>query len=666
MTPSWHPSATAGSRADFNTGEFQVARFEQLRAGHPGELLGLSVRVPFELPSRARPTLIVERDSAELVYSPRLSSSCRLPARDTGDWLWRCIFSVPPELSSDPCSLFALQLYDDFRVALPLPSGVLQRQEPAERGRIGTVWPYAMRRGALLLVVTCQLCLAPAWLSPGALAAEAPGSGTTVEPAPERPSPPQAEKPTEPAPEKQPVQPAGPTPGTLAAPPAAGTGEPAPRQAREPPAQAKRESTTSGAEPNVVKLSVSEEPFTSAAGTATSSPSRLRARPKGNGPAGAHADKGAANPRRHPGQGAGHRRGLSAHHAKVKARPAGSLRAAPTDADLPAATAPAPDFSEVPPVLFRLPPGLEGLGEDNPPGYLIPIYEEAGRRYDVPWQVLAGINEIETDYGRNLSVSSAGAVGWMQFMPETWSRWAVDANHDGKLNPYSPLDAIFTAARYLQASGASTDLPAAIYAYNHADWYVTEVLLRARSLARDLASTGSEKGYSLPLDTQYMAQLGRTDDGVDIEIAPDGALVYSITPGIVSAVASDPAGFGPNYPVVEATRGTLAGQHIYYGHVALALVRPGERVTAGQPLAVMGHTGDAATLGHGHIEIGFSDAGGNPLSHHGVEAWTPAGDIMRGFLLTLSHDLRTHHARSRPPLRLTRHARPSAAGSSVG
>src|SRR5439155_940606 len=242
-----------------------------------------------------------------------------------------------------------------------------------------------------------------------------------------------------------------------------------------------------------------------------------------------------------------------------------------------------------------------------------------GRRYAVPWRVLAAINEVETDYGRNLSVSSAGAVGWMQFMPETWSRWAVDANHDGKLNPYSPLDAIFTAARYLQASGASTDLPAAIYAYNHADWYVTQVLLRTRSLARDLASTGSEKGYSLPLDTQYMAQLGRTDDGVDIEIAPDGALVYSITPGIVSAVASDPAGFGPNYPVVEATRGTLAGQHIYYGHVALALVRPGERVTAGQPLAVMGHTGDAATLGHGHIEIGFSDAVGVP--HRGLPAF---------------------------------------------
>ena len=79
MTPSWHPSAAAGSRADFNTAEFQVARFEQLRAGHPAELLGLSVRMPFELPSRARPTLILKRDSSELIYSPLFKLS---PARE--------------------------------------------------------------------------------------------------------------------------------------------------------------------------------------------------------------------------------------------------------------------------------------------------------------------------------------------------------------------------------------------------------------------------------------------------------------------------------------------------------------------------------------------------------------------------------------------------------
>jgi hypothetical protein len=114
------------------------------------------------------------------------------------------------------------------------------------------------------------------------------------------------------------------------------------------------------------------------------------------------------------------------------------------------------------------------------PPFLLPIYQAAGVQYDVPWQVLAAINEIETDYGRNLSVSTAGAVGWMQFLPSTWKTWGVDANGDGVADPYNPVDAIFSAARYLHAAGASKSVPRAIFAYNHADWYVQSVLLRAK------------------------------------------------------------------------------------------------------------------------------------------------------------------------------------------
>jgi hypothetical protein len=114
------------------------------------------------------------------------------------------------------------------------------------------------------------------------------------------------------------------------------------------------------------------------------------------------------------------------------------------------------------------------------PPFLLPIYQAAGVQYDVPWQVLAAINEIETDYGRNLSVSSAGAVGWMQFLPSTWKTWGVDANGDGVADPYNPVDAIFSAARYLHAAGASKSVSTAIFAYNHASWYVQSVLLRAK------------------------------------------------------------------------------------------------------------------------------------------------------------------------------------------
>jgi hypothetical protein len=117
------------------------------------------------------------------------------------------------------------------------------------------------------------------------------------------------------------------------------------------------------------------------------------------------------------------------------------------------------------------------------PIFLLPIYQAAGIQYGVRWEVLAAINEIETDYGRNLNVSSAGALGWMQFMPATWKAYGTDANRDGDRDPYNPVDAIFAAARYLKAAGAETDLRRAIFAYNHADWYVADVLERAEAIA---------------------------------------------------------------------------------------------------------------------------------------------------------------------------------------
>ena len=117
------------------------------------------------------------------------------------------------------------------------------------------------------------------------------------------------------------------------------------------------------------------------------------------------------------------------------------------------------------------------------PIFLLPIYQAAGIEYGVRWEVLAAINEIETDYGRNLNVSSAGALGWMQFIPSSWRMYGTDANKDGRKDPYNPVDAIFAAGRYLKAAGYADDVRRAIFAYNHADWYVDSVLLRARLIA---------------------------------------------------------------------------------------------------------------------------------------------------------------------------------------
>ena len=138
------------------------------------------------------------------------------------------------------------------------------------------------------------------------------------------------------------------------------------------------------------------------------------------------------------------------------------------------------------------------------PPFLLPIYQACGTEYGIPWEVLASINRIETAFGTNLNVSSAGAVGWMQFMPATWKAYGVDANEDGRKDPYNPVDAICAAARYLKAAGGQEDLRRAIFAYNHADWYVDEVLLYARQYGRipdDLIGslTGLTEGARFPV-----------------------------------------------------------------------------------------------------------------------------------------------------------------------
>jgi hypothetical protein len=159
------------------------------------------------------------------------------------------------------------------------------------------------------------------------------------------------------------------------------------------------------------------------------------------------------------------------------------------------------------PTLSEALPGPAPIGVPNffidkfrIPPFLLPIYQAAGIEYGVRWEILAAINEIETDYGRNLNVSTAGALGWMQFMPSTWKRYGVDANHDGRKDPYNPVDAIFAAARYLKAARADQDVRGAVFAYNHADWYVDSVLMRARligGLPADLVGslTGLTQGH---------------------------------------------------------------------------------------------------------------------------------------------------------------------------
>jgi soluble lytic murein transglycosylase-like protein len=135
--------------------------------------------------------------------------------------------------------------------------------------------------------------------------------------------------------------------------------------------------------------------------------------------------------------------------------------------------------SALPPPTTPLP---TACGPVAVPSFLLPIYQSASQQYELgpagP-SILAAINEIESGFGQNLGPSSAGAVGWMQFMPSTWAMYGVDADGDGARDPNNPNDAIYAAARYLRAAGMPDDPEGAVFAYNHADWYVAEVMARA-------------------------------------------------------------------------------------------------------------------------------------------------------------------------------------------
>jgi len=119
------------------------------------------------------------------------------------------------------------------------------------------------------------------------------------------------------------------------------------------------------------------------------------------------------------------------------------------------------------------------------PASYIQLFQESAAQYcpGLPWTVLAAIGQIESGDRADPGVSSAGAMGPMQFLPSTWAEWGITAfGEPSPPNIMDPFDAVPSAARYLCAAGGSTaaGLPGAIFAYNHADWYVTEVLALAK------------------------------------------------------------------------------------------------------------------------------------------------------------------------------------------
>ena len=217
--------------------------------------------------------------------------------------------------------------------------------------------------------------------------------------------------------------------------------------------------------------------------------------------------------------------------AGVAAAPAAQTARADPDAwvALPSSSALLPTFTPNGPGLL-VPPDFSSRPvspEQLTPAELLPIWQAAGDAYGVPWQVLAAINKVESDFGRNMGPSEAGAVGWMQFMPATWLEYGTDADGDGVADPWNAKDAIYSAARYLAASGAQADLRSAVFAYNHADWYVDEVL--------QLASAFETGGGQFPsrLDKLSASLDQAQQDVMDAKAALDDGLAR--VQGLVAA-----------------------------------------------------------------------------------------------------------------------------------
>jgi len=183
------------------------------------------------------------------------------------------------------------------------------------------------------------------------------------------------------------------------------------------------------------------------------------------------------------------------------------------------------------------------------PARFLTLYRSAARRYGIAWEVLAGVGTMECDNGRDRApacrregaVNSAGAGGPMQFLATTWAEYGVDADGDGRKDRWDPADAIYAAARLLAASGAPQDYRRAVYAYNHAWWYVRDVLAWARRYrggpADQLEEDFDAAGAGL-LQAQTSTPV-RFIDGARAELAPgDGhlALIPADAPFVVKAM----------------------------------------------------------------------------------------------------------------------------------
>jgi cell wall-associated NlpC family hydrolase len=152
------------------------------------------------------------------------------------------------------------------------------------------------------------------------------------------------------------------------------------------------------------------------------------------------------------------------------------------------------------------PPPSADAKNSIPANYLA-LFKSTGAKYGVPWVILAGIGEVESDDGRSKlpgvhsGWNAFGAAGPMQIgvtgaAGNTWggapihlatekvNGVATDADGKKYVSVYDPADAIAGAAKYLLEHGVLGNVAQAIFAYNHLESYVQSVLFYAKTYSR--------------------------------------------------------------------------------------------------------------------------------------------------------------------------------------
>jgi murein DD-endopeptidase MepM/ murein hydrolase activator NlpD len=448
--------------ADF--APLEVDRFEHVPSGRELALLRIEGRYRSRL---ARPlleaALLIDDGLAIHRHDPLPASFDLRPGIEDDDWLWRSAFAISVAALEDEETSFSVQVAPNLVLEIGRPA-----TWEAERRRRRSRQPAVVGRRAAAASILLALSITPLNISSLADAAglrlkKADGTmEAIVDQAPPLDHPPYADLCAQSGgSDCGEVARAASQPAEAATPPAPEVVPAATQEQGQQPAGSKGDSSPSGSVSHAAP-SVGHGHSQNASSGAEAKPSKRKGGKHSSGRSGGRRAGGSA----HNNTGRVNTPRPALHHtdgSPTRSNP-GFFDALPG----PGAAKGVPNFV---------------IRKFRVPVFLLPIYQAAGTQYGIRWEVLAAINEIETDYGRNLNVSSAGALGWMQFMPATWRMYGVDANKDGTKDPFNPVDAIFAAARYLNASGGDKNVRKAIFSYNHAGWYVDSVMLRAKLLA---------------------------------------------------------------------------------------------------------------------------------------------------------------------------------------